>query len=82
MTSYATLSRGFADGIGSPRHLLESCLARIAEREPVVRAFAALNLNAAQAADAASARWRAGTQLSPIDGMPIALKDIIELRGP
>ena len=78
MTSYATLSRGFADGIGSPRHLLESCLARIAEREPVVRAFAALNLNAAQAADAASARWRAGTQLSPIDGMPIALKDIIE----
>mgnify|MGYP002684562850 CR=1 FL=1 len=32
MTSYATLSRGFADGIGSPRHLLESCLARIAER--------------------------------------------------
>lgn len=79
MSTYATLSRGFAEGLGSPRDLLETCLARIAEREPVVRAFAALDAEAARrAADAATARWRAGTPLSPIDGMPIALKDILE----
>jgi Asp-tRNA(Asn)/Glu-tRNA(Gln) amidotransferase A subunit family amidase len=79
MTTFATLSRGFAEGIGSPRDLLETCLARIVEREPVVRAFASLDEGAARrAADAATARWRAGTPLSPIDGMPVALKDIIE----
>ena len=79
MTTFATLSRGFAEGLGSPRDLLESCLARIAEREPVVRAFAALDPDAARrAADAATARWRAGTPLSAIDGMPVALKDILE----
>ena len=79
MSSYATLSRGFAEGIGSPRDLLETCLARIEEREPVVRAFAAIGAEAARrAADASTARWRAGTPLSAIDGMPIALKDILE----
>ena len=30
------------------------------------------------AADASTARWRDGKPLSPIDGMPIAIKDIIE----
>jgi Asp-tRNA(Asn)/Glu-tRNA(Gln) amidotransferase A subunit family amidase len=79
MSTYATLSRGFAEGIGSPRDLLETCLARIAEREPVVRAFAAIGAEAARrAADASTARWRAGTPLSAIDGMPVALKDILE----
>jgi Asp-tRNA(Asn)/Glu-tRNA(Gln) amidotransferase A subunit family amidase len=79
MSSYATLSRGFAEALGSPRDLLETCLARIEEREPVVRAFAAIGAEAARkAADASTARWRAGTPLSPIDGMPVALKDILE----
>ena len=50
MSTYATLSRGFAEGIGSPRDLLETCLARIEEREPVVRAFAAIGAEAARRA--------------------------------
>ena len=33
---------------------------------------------ARKAADASAARWRHGKPLSPIDGMPIAIKDIIE----
>ena len=78
-TSFAALRQGFAEGIGSPRALLETCLARIAEREPVVRAFTAIGEQSARdAADAATARHRAGTTLSAIDGMPIALKDILE----
>ena len=38
-----------------------------------------LNLEAARAAaDRSTERWRAGKPLSPIDGMPIGIKDIIE----
>lgn len=79
MTSYAALSAGFGEGIGSPRELLEVCLATIAAREPVVRAFAHLAPESARAAaDASTVRWREGSPLSAIDGMPIALKDILE----
>ena len=79
MGGFAALSAGFAEGVGSPRELLEACLAQIEAREPVVRAFASLDVEAARgAADAAGARWRAGAARSAIDGMPVALKDIIE----
>lgn len=63
----------------SPRDLLEACLRRLEAREPEVKAFAALDPAAArQAADASTARYAAGRPLSTIDGMPIALKDILE----
>ncbi len=79
MGTFASLRAGFGEGVGSPRALLEVCLERIEAREPVVRAFASLDVAAArQNADAATARWRAGNALSPIDGMPVAVKDIIE----
>ncbi len=63
----------------SPRALLETCLATIAAREPELHAFVALNPEGARAAaDAATARRAAGRPLSPIDGLPIAVKDLIE----
>jgi Asp-tRNA(Asn)/Glu-tRNA(Gln) amidotransferase A subunit family amidase len=34
----------------------------------------------AAAADASAERWKAGKPLSPIDGMPIAIKDLLETR--
>jgi Asp-tRNA(Asn)/Glu-tRNA(Gln) amidotransferase A subunit family amidase len=71
----------FAAGEDSPRAYLERCLETIAAREPVIRAFAALNPEGARAAaDASTARWRAGHPLSPIDGMPIGVKDLLETR--
>ena len=64
-----------------PREYLEECIATIEAREPVVRAFAATNLEVARAAaDASSARYRARSPLSPIDGMPIGIKDLFETR--
>jgi Asp-tRNA(Asn)/Glu-tRNA(Gln) amidotransferase A subunit family amidase len=69
------------EGAVTARAYLEHCLERIAEREPVVRAFTAMNVEDARtAADASTARWKAGQPLSPIDGMPIAIKDLIETR--
>jgi Asp-tRNA(Asn)/Glu-tRNA(Gln) amidotransferase A subunit family amidase len=71
----------FADGSDSPRAFLERCLETIAAREPVVRAFAARNDDAARAtADASTVRWRAGRPLSAIDGMPIGIKDLLETK--
>ena len=69
----------FPSGTDTPRDLLERCLARFEEFEPAVGAFVCHDIGAARAAaDLATKRWRAGRPLSPIDGMPVAIKDIIE----
>jgi Asp-tRNA(Asn)/Glu-tRNA(Gln) amidotransferase A subunit family amidase len=62
----------------TPRDFLERCLDVIARRDKTVRAFVTLNKAAARkAADAATKRYKAGTPLSPVDGCPVAVKDII-----
>ena len=72
-------AEGFAAGTTTPRAFLEACLAEFEAWEPRVGAFVATNLPAARAAaDRSTERWRAGKLLSPIDGMPIGIKDIIE----
>ncbi|MCO6417684.1 amidase [Siccirubricoccus sp. KC 17139] len=69
---------GFRDGRDTPRAYLERCLGVIEAKEPVVRAWVTLNVEGARAAaDAATARYREGRPLSPIDGMPIGIKDLI-----
>lgn len=71
----------FLDGTSSPRDYLEQCLAVMEEREPVVRAFVNVNVAGARAAaDASAARYRDGRPLSPIDGMPIGIKDLFETK--
>src|SRR5690606_18903812 len=58
---------------------LDRCLAALDLWEPRVGAFVTRNVEGARAAAArATERWRAGRPLSPIDGMPVGIKDIIE----
>ena len=79
LRTYVSLARDLRAGIVTPRAYLEDCLDRIAKHDPRIGAFVALNVEGArQAADAASARWRDGKPLSAIDGMPLAVKDVIE----
>jgi len=69
----------FRNGSDTPRHFLERAIERCAAFEPWLNGFAALALPRARiAADAASERWKAGRELSPIDGMPVGIKDVIE----
>jgi Asp-tRNA(Asn)/Glu-tRNA(Gln) amidotransferase A subunit family amidase len=76
---YAPQRAGFAAGTSSPRDFLEARIATIAADEPAIAAFVTHDLAAARAAaDAATARWRAGQPLSAIDGMPFVVKDMIE----
>jgi Asp-tRNA(Asn)/Glu-tRNA(Gln) amidotransferase A subunit family amidase len=71
----------FRDGSDTPRDYLERCLDAVEAREPVVQAFAARNDDAARdAADASTARYKAGNPRSPIDGMPVGIKDLLETR--
>ena len=71
----------FAAGKDSPREYLERCLDEIDAREAEVRAFVALNLDGARAAaDASATRWREGTPLSAIDGMPMGIKDLLDTK--
>jgi Asp-tRNA(Asn)/Glu-tRNA(Gln) amidotransferase A subunit family amidase len=77
--SFFAAVRNFATGTDTPRALLERCLERAAEFEPRVGAFVCRDIVAAQqAADRAAERRQSGRTLSPIDGMPIGIKDIIE----
>jgi Asp-tRNA(Asn)/Glu-tRNA(Gln) amidotransferase A subunit family amidase len=76
---YIPATAGFAGGKDSPREFLERSIATLEAWEPKIGAFVTLNLAGARAAaDESTKRWRAGKPLSPIDGMPIGIKDIIE----
>src|SRR6185437_4550050 len=69
----------FLAGTDTPSAFLERCLIAIAEREPEIGAFVHRNEEAAREAAAQSTqRWQSGTPLSPIDGMPVGIKDIVE----
>lgn len=77
------LGRRFSSGQLDPRAVLEACLERIAECDAVV---GACNHHAdpAEMRDAAAgsaSRWRAGTPLSPLDGVPFGVKANIAVRG-
>ena len=61
---------------------LEQCLDAIATQDQQLHAFVTVDPEGARAAAAASAaRWRDGRPLSPIDGIPVGIKDIIDVAG-
>jgi Asp-tRNA(Asn)/Glu-tRNA(Gln) amidotransferase A subunit family amidase len=69
----------FRQGALTPRDYLEQAIAAIDARENQVHAFVRLNLDQARAqADASGERYRRQAPLSPIDGMPVGIKDIID----
>src|SRR4249920_2373868 len=69
-----------AKGELSSEDLVRACLARIAEREPSVHAFAHVATEAALAAarDADTALLLGDGPFGPLHGVPVAIKDIIE----
>jgi Asp-tRNA(Asn)/Glu-tRNA(Gln) amidotransferase A subunit family amidase len=76
---FVAATQNFAAGKETPREFLEKSLALLDAWEPRIGAFVCTSLPAARAAaDRSTARWRAGKPASPIDGMPVGIKDIIE----
>ena len=71
----------FLSGDDSPSQYLARCLQTIATREPEVQAWVTTNFEAAKkAAGEADKRYAAGKPISAVDGMPIAVKDVIQTR--
>ncbi|MBV9968107.1 MAG: hypothetical protein JO008_20725 [Alphaproteobacteria bacterium] len=66
----------------SPVEATEILFARIDALQPKLNAFCIVDRDGAlKAARASEERWRQGTPLSPIDGVPVTIKDLVLMRG-
>jgi aspartyl-tRNA(Asn)/glutamyl-tRNA(Gln) amidotransferase subunit A len=66
----------------SPVEAAEALLARLDALQPKLNAFCLVDREGALAAARASeARWRQGQPLSPVDGVPATIKDLMLMRG-
>jgi aspartyl-tRNA(Asn)/glutamyl-tRNA(Gln) amidotransferase subunit A len=69
-------------GAATPTAALETVLERIEDVNPRINAVVTLDVaGAREAADAASRRWRNGTPLGSLDGVPLTVKDNLFVRG-
>jgi aspartyl-tRNA(Asn)/glutamyl-tRNA(Gln) amidotransferase subunit A len=78
----AELASAYASGELSPVQAVRASLERIEACEPHLNAMYRVHREAAlEAARASETRWRAKRPLSPLDGVPITIKENIYTRG-
>jgi aspartyl-tRNA(Asn)/glutamyl-tRNA(Gln) amidotransferase subunit A len=78
----AGLSAMLDAGSLTPHDILDVCLERHDRLNPAINAFAFVDREGArQAAEASSARQKAGQRLGPLDGIPVSVKDNLYVRG-
>jgi aspartyl-tRNA(Asn)/glutamyl-tRNA(Gln) amidotransferase subunit A len=76
------LSAGFAAKRFSPVEVAEALLARIETLDPNINSFCLTDRIATlEQARASEARWAKGAPLSALDGVPVAIKDLLWTRG-
>ena len=77
-----TLAADIAARRLSPVDLVDECLSRIERLEPKLNAFVSVNrANARLAAEAAHKAISSGHAVGPLHGIPIAIKDLVEIEG-
>lgn len=80
--SVAELSRRIERRDVSPVELAEACLARIERFDPAIGAFVEVAGDRVRAAArAAESEIMAGRRLGPLHGIPVGIKDIIDVKG-
>src|SRR5690242_20652303 len=78
----ADLSRAFGARTLSPVDVVDALLARIRRRDPQLHAYIAVyDADTRLAAEAADKAIRSGHRVGPLHGVPIALKDLVDLEG-
>ena len=79
--SAAELREAYAKAELSPVEVVKATISRAEEINPAFNAFTFLDQDGAlKAASASEGRWRNGTPLSPVDGIPTTLKDIVWVK--
>jgi aspartyl-tRNA(Asn)/glutamyl-tRNA(Gln) amidotransferase subunit A len=81
LMSAETLLALYARRALSPMEALQAVMRRVAELNPWVNAFAAMNPRAVVAAGESEARWAAGRPMGPLDGVPSTVKDLLNMAG-
>ncbi len=81
LMSAETLLALYARRALSPVEALQAVMRRVAELNPWVNAFAAMNPRAVVAAGESEARWAAGRPMGPLDGVPATVKDLLNVAG-
>jgi len=80
--SIAELARGYRERRFSAEGITRACLERIARLEPTLNAFIAVTADLALAqARRADEEFKAGHWRGPLHGVPVALKDLIDVAG-
>jgi len=78
----AELATDMRAGRVSPRDLVEIALSEASRWQPVINAFVTLDEAGARvAAEKAARELAAGVDRGPLHGVPIAVKDVIDVRG-
>jgi len=78
----AELSNAFGARTLSPVDAVEALLERIRKRGPALHAYIAVyEAEARLAAEAADKAIRSGHRVGPLHGVPIALKDLVDMQG-
>ena len=71
----------FARGRLTPVDVLQAVTERVALHNPSLNAFVTMNPAALAAAGDSAMRWRAGRPIGPLDGVPVTVKDLIDMAG-
>uniref|UniRef100_UPI003D13BDFB amidase family protein n=1 Tax=Roseibium sp. TaxID=1936156 RepID=UPI003D13BDFB len=75
------LSRAYRAGKTNPVEVVDQLLSRIEKLNPGLNAYVALSPDLSAQAEESASRLKRGAPLSPLDGVPIALKDNLVMRG-
>lgn len=82
LPSIADAARSIRSGTLQPGDLVERCLRQIEELEPQVRAWVVVDADGARrAADVAAAELKGGLDRGPLHGIPLGIKDIVDMAG-
>jgi aspartyl-tRNA(Asn)/glutamyl-tRNA(Gln) amidotransferase subunit A len=79
--SAQALLAAYAARQATPLEALQAVMERIARRNPEINAFAVMHPGALAQARASTARWAAGAPAGLLDGVPVSVKDLIDIAG-